>query len=115
MEFDDFKFNDDFYITKGYNEGLLIKKIAQKEIEEPNKQFMQKLSNSFPQMITLKPTQNGTKVIFNFDSIKKQTNITTNQLNIDFKESYPNLTWMDKNSQSALINAIDKGEIDSTC
>lgn len=111
------RFNDDFYVTKGYQEGLLIKEVAKREIERPNIEFLNKLSNSFPGLITLKPTQNGTKVIFDFESIKKVTPITTvnTQLSINFTEDYPNLEWMDSNSRKALINAIDKGQIESTC
>lgn len=111
------RFNDDFYVTKGYREGLLITALAKKEIEKPNIEFLTKLGELFPGMITLKPTFNGTKVEFNFETVKRTAKIpmVNTQLVLDFSESYPNLDWMDNNSRNALINSIDKGEIESTC
>lgn len=111
------RFNDDFYVTKGYREGLLIKEIAKREIEKPNIDFLNNLSKSFPGLITLKQTANGTKVEFDFESVKKTSNIPVinEQLVLNFSESYPNLDWMDNNSRKALINSVDKGQIESTC
>ena len=37
------------------------------------------------------------------------------QLTIDFTESYPDYGWMSEESRTAIINAIDNNEIDSTC
>jgi hypothetical protein len=111
------RLNDDFYVNKGYREGLLMSNMAKKEVEGPNIAFMNKLSQSFPGMISLIPTRNGTKVEFNFETVKKVNNIplVNEQLVLDFSKSYPNLDWMDTISRNALINAIDKGEIESTC
>jgi hypothetical protein len=106
------------YVNKGYTEGLLGKKIAQKEVETPNKAFLEALGRSYPGLITLKPTQNGTKVLFDFDVLTPMTEPVATpsvQLTIDFTESYPDYGWMSEESQAAIINAIDNNEIDSTC